>query len=65
MFPPCVVGPDTLGLCTRAGPRGTPEAQERWTVLLRPVQAFTSGDTHVLRCQERTESRPSLSLVVF
>lgn len=65
MFPLCVVRPDTLGLCVRAGPWGMLEAQERRAALLRPVQALTPGDNHVLSCQERTGSRPSLSPVVF
>lgn len=52
-------------VCVRAGPWGTLEAQERWAVFLRPVQDFTPGDKHVLRCQERTVFRLSLSPVVF
>lgn len=54
-------------VCVRVRPLGGRwrEAQERWAVLLRPVQAFTPGDKHVLRCEERTGSRLGVSPVVF
>ena len=65
VFPLCVVQMDTLGLCVRAGLWGMLKAQERRAVLLQPVQAYTPGDKHVLRCQERTKSRLSLSPMVL